>query len=146
MPAILDLIEPTDLDGVPPRSLPIFFLPNLIGEHLIERPARSYFDPFLIGALITAVALILFKAPPIIWALLALTLALRLSRAGWRLYRDVRDDYRLLRYGVITNAHVLGVRTSRDSNGDLVGAFVDCAIPFTRRRSSVGSVWMPDAA
>ncbi|NTW01276.1 MAG: hypothetical protein HGA19_08175, partial [Oscillochloris sp.] len=50
------------------------------------------------------------------------------------------------RYGVVTNAHVMGVRTCRDAGGGFAGAYLDCVIPITRRRTSVGSVWMPNAS
>lgn len=146
MPDVLDLIEPSLLERTPPRRLPIFFLPNLIGEYLIERPLRSYFDPFVFVGLAAAIVLILLRAGPLPWLLLVFLLVVRLGGAVFRIYRDVREDYLLLRDGVMTSAHIMGVRTCRDANGDLSGAYLDCAIPISRRRTSVGTVWMPDAA
>lgn len=146
MPDVLDLVETSTLDNAPPRRLPIFFVPNLIGEYLIERPLRSYFDPYLLVGLVAAVVMAMLRVDPLLWLLLLALLLLRAGRTIWRIYRDVREDYLLLRYGLVVNAHVMGVRTSRDASGDLSGAYVDCAIPLTPRRTSVGTVWMPDAA
>lgn len=146
MPDVLDLVEPTTLESAPPRRLSPFFVPNLIGEYLIERPLRSYLDLYLIVGLVAAIVMALLRVGPLLWLLLVALLLLRGSRAFWRIYRDVREDYLLLRYGLVVNAHIMGVRTSRDANGDLSGAYVDCAIPVTARRTSVGTVWMPDAA
>ncbi len=146
MPDVLDLVETATLDTAPPRRLPVFFVPNLIGEYLIERPLRSYFDPYLLLGLVAAVIMAVLRAEISLWLLLLALLLLRASQAIWRIYRDVREDYLLLRYGLVVNAHIMGVRTSRDGNGDLSGAYVDCAIPLTPRRTSVGTVWMPDAA
>jgi hypothetical protein len=47
---------------------------------------------------------------------------------------------------MVTYAHVMGVRTCRDAGGATSGAYVDCVIPIARRRTSVGSVWMPDVS
>lgn len=146
MPDVLDLVERSTLDSAPPRRLPVFFLPNLIGEYLIERPLRSYLDLYLITGLLAAVTMIILRVGMLLWLALLVLMAMRIGRAVWRIYRDVREDYLLLRYGVVVNAHIMGVRTSRDANGDLSGAYVDCAIPLTPRHTSVGTVWMPDAA
>lgn len=146
MPDVLDLVEPQLLEQRPPRRLPAFFLPNLIGEYLLERPARSYFDLYLLAGLCAGIVMLLVGAPPLFWIVLLLVLALRLNRPCWRLYRSVREDYLLLRYGMVVQAHVLGVRPCRDRAGNPTGAYLDCVIPLTRKRSSVGSVWMPDTA
>lgn len=149
MPDVLDLVDHTLLEEPPPRRLPAFFLPNLIGEYLLERPARAYLDLYVIGGLCAAAALLVVPTSPLLWATLALLLAallaLRLSGPCWRLFIAVREDYLLMRYGVVVNAHILGVRPCRDASGNPAGAYVDCAIPITRRRTSVGSVWMPDS-
>lgn len=146
MPAVLDLVEPTVLEHQPPRRLPVFFLPNLIGEYLIERPMRSYLDPLVMAGFVAMIVLALIQAGPLLWVVLLSLLAIRIGRGAWRLFRDVYEDYLLMRYGVLVNAHVMSVRTCRNTHGDVAGAYVDCAIPLSRRRTSVGSVWLPDAA
>jgi hypothetical protein len=148
VPDVLDLVDQELLEAGPPRPLPRFFLPNLIGEYLLEQPARAYLDPFVLGGLgaLFAIFTMGLGAPPWIALLLAALLALRLAGPLLRLWRNVREDYLLLRYGVVVRAHVIGVRPCRDAAGNPAGAYLDCAIPLTRRRTSVGSVWMPDAA
>jgi hypothetical protein len=146
VPDVLDLVERTLLEQAPPRRLPPFFLPNLVGEYLLERPLRTYFDPYVLLAICALGLSLIVQAPTIFSLLLVALLALRLIRPVWRLCRDVREDYLLLRHGVVVSAHVLGVRPCRDSAGNQAGAYLDCAIPITRKRTSVGSVWMPDAS
>lgn len=148
MPDVLDLVDRELLEAAPPRPLPRFFLPNLIGEYLLERPARAYLDPFLLAGLAALVALLALRLGPtaLLAPLLLALLALRLSGPLLRLWGRVREDYLLLRDGVVVRAHVIGVRPCRDAAGNPAGAYLDCAIPLSRRRTSVGSVWMPDAA
>lgn len=146
MPDVLDLVDSALLNQPPPRRLPAFFLPNLVGEYLLDQPLRAYFDPYLIVAACAAVALIALGVSPLFWLPIALLLSLRISGSCWHLARLVREDYTLLRHGVVLQAHILGVRPCRDAAGNPAGAFLDCAIPVTRKRSSVGSVWMPDSA
>ena len=146
MPNVLGLVDHNLLEQLPPRRLPPLFLVNLVGEYLLERPARSYFDPYVIIGLCATGLMLALQAEPMLWVLLLGLLGLRLSKPCWRLFRDVREDYLLLRHGVVVTAHVLGVRPCRDAAGNVAGAYLDCAIPITRRRTSVGSVWMPDAA
>jgi hypothetical protein len=145
MPAVFDLIEAKLLDDLPPRRLPAFFLPNLIGEYLIERPLRSYFDPLVLGGVVGAIVMLIIDAPEWLWVALISLMVIRIAGGAWWMFRDVYEDYLLLRYGVVMQAHIMGVRTSRNAQGGVTGAFVDCAIPITRRRTSVGSVWFPDA-
>ncbi|MBX0327437.1 hypothetical protein K2Z83_07070 [Oscillochloris sp. ZM17-4] len=145
MPDVLDLVDHRLLDDSPPRRLPFFFLPNLIGEYMLERPPSFYLDPVLIFGLAAAVVLLFLHVDPLIWLILGLVLGLRAVAACWKIYRDVREDYLLMRHGVVTSAHVMGVRACRDAGGAPSGAYVDCVIPISRRRTSVGSVWMPDA-
>lgn len=146
MPDVLDLVDRGLLDHSPPRRLPFFFLPNLIGEYLLERPPSFYLDPVVIVGVLAAVAMLFLHAAAILWLILGLIMALRLVAAGWQIYRDVREDYLLLRFGVVTSAHVMGVRPGRDAGGAPSGAYLDCVIPIARRRTSVGSVWIPNAA
>ncbi|NNJ10721.1 hypothetical protein EKD04_010305 [Chloroflexales bacterium ZM16-3] len=146
MPDVLNLVDHGLLNHTPPRRLPFFFLPNLIGEYLLERPPRFYLDPILISGIIASVMMIFLHAPAIFWLILGTILALRVVAVCWQIYRDVREDYLLMRYGIVTSAHVMGVRTCRDAGGALSGAYVDCVIPISQRRTSVGSVWMPDAS
>jgi hypothetical protein len=143
---LLDLVEPTLLDHEPPRRLPLFFLPNLIGEYLIERPLRTYLDPLVLAGCVGAIVMAILQVGPLLWIALLSILAVRIGRGAWRMFRDVYEDYLLMRYGVLINAHVMGVRTARNAHGDVSGAYIDCAIPLTRRRTSVGSVWFPDPA
>ncbi len=148
MPDLLDLVDRKLLEVPPPRRLPRFFLPNLIGEYLLERPAHAYLDPIVLGSLVVLGALLALGLGPPRWIVLLLLalLALRVSGPLIRLWRHVREDYLLMRYGVVVRAHVIGVRPCRDAAGNPDGAYLDCAIPVSRRRTSVGSVWMPDAA
>lgn len=146
MPDVLDLVDRELLDYSPPRRLPFFFLPNLIGEYLLERPLRTYLDPFAIGGLAGLALLLIMRAHPLLWVALVGLLALHLSGPCWQLLRAVWEDYLLLRDGVVLHAHVLGVRPCRDGTSNAAGAYVDFAIPITRQRTSVGSVWMPDAS
>ncbi|NTV62298.1 MAG: hypothetical protein HGA65_02015 [Oscillochloris sp.] len=146
MPDVLDLVDRRLLNHSPPRKLPFFFVPNLLGEYLLERPPSFYFDPVLIVGVLAEVVMLLLRMESVFWVTLGLLLLLRVMAAGWKIYRDVREDYLLLRFGVVTSAHVMSVRTCRDASGEASGAYVDCVIPISRRRTSVGSVWMPDAA
>ncbi|HMQ31107.1 MAG TPA: hypothetical protein PKD53_10280 [Chloroflexaceae bacterium] len=144
MPDILDLVEPGTLEQAPPRRLPPFFVPNLIGEYLLERPPRVYLNPLVLGCLLGAAVLTAIGAPPLFGLALVVLAGLRLLRPALRLYRDVREDYQLLREGVVVTAHVIGVRPFRDAAGNPAGAYLDCAVPLTRQRTSVGSVWVAD--
>jgi hypothetical protein len=146
VPDVLDLVDHGLLDDNPPRRLPFFFLPNLIGEYMLERPLRFYLDPIMITGTIAATVMLFVDAAPILWIMLGTILTLRAVAICWQIYRDVREDYLLMRFGVVTSAHVMGVRTCRDASGTMSGAYVDCVIPISRRRTSVGSVWMPDAS
>lgn len=146
VPDILDLVEPTTLEREPPRRLPAFFLPNLVGEHLLERPLWSYFSLFVLVCLVGALALAALGGPPLLSLALLAMAAVRLLRPCLRLFRDVREDYLLLRHGLVVTAHVIGVRTCSDPGGNPAGAYLDCAIPLTRQRTSVGSVWVADPA
>lgn len=142
---MLDLVEPGTLERPPPRRLPAFLLPNLIGEHLLARPLWAYFSPFVILCTVAAVALAVLGAPPATTLGLLALIGLRLLRPGLRLFRDVHEDYLLLRYGVVITAHVIGLRGCLGQGGITMGAYLDVAIPLTRQRTSVGSVWMADA-
>lgn len=146
MPDILDLVDRDLLEQPPPRSLPALFVPNLIGEYLLERPAHAYLDLYLIAGLCAAVAMLILQPSPLLWLPLLLLLVLRLGGPAGRLFRNVREDYLLLRHGVVVQAHILGVRPCREGAGNPGGAYLDCVIPVTSKRSSVGSVWMPDTA
>jgi hypothetical protein len=146
VPDVLDLVDHGLLDDNPPRRLPFFFLPNLIGEYMLERPLSFYLDPIIITGVLAAAVMLFVSAAPILWLTLGAIIALRAVAVCWQIYRDVREDYLLMRFGVITSAHVMGVRTCRDAGGAMSGAYVDCVIPISRRRTSVGSVWMPDAS
>jgi hypothetical protein len=145
VPDILDLVEPDALEREPPRRLPAFFLPNLVGEYLLERPLWSYFSLFVLVCLGGAVAMAALGGPPVVTLALLALAAVRLLRPSLRLFRDVREDYLLLRHGVVVTAHVIGVRPCSDPAGNPAGAYLDCAIPLTRQRTSVGSVWFADA-
>ncbi len=146
MPDILDLVEPGTLEQTPPRRLPVFFLPNLIGEYLLERPPRTYLNPYVLTCLIGAVTLTLLGAPRVLGLALLALAGLRLLRPALLLYRDVREDYLLMRHGVIVTAHILGVRPFSDTAGNPAGAYLDCAVPVNRQRTSVGSIWVADMA
>jgi hypothetical protein len=146
VPAILSLLESDTLEQQPPRRLPLFFVPNLIGEYLLERPPRSYLDPFVLAWMFGLVALIVVGVPSTVFVAMLVLLAARLLGPCLRLWRQVRDDYLLLRNGLLVKAHVLGVRPATDGSKSATGAYLDCAIPITRQRTSVGSVWLPDAA
>jgi hypothetical protein len=143
VPAILSLLEPGTLEQPPPRRLPALFVLNLIGEYLLERPLRSYLDPWVLSGLGGLIIFAFLGGPTLGYVILLMLIAARLLGPGLRLFHSVREDYRLLRDGLLVNAHVLGVRLDRASGS---GAYLDCAIPLTERRTSVGSVWMPDAA
>jgi hypothetical protein len=145
LPDILDLLEPGTLDRTPPRRLPAFFLPNLIGEYLLDRPLRSYFSLFVAICLTGALALAAMGAPA--WASLGLILlaVIRMFGPALRIFRDVREDYLLMRHGLILTAHIIGLRPCHEPGPHQGGAFLDCAVPITRQRTSVGSIWIADA-
>jgi hypothetical protein len=143
MPAVLELVEPAFLDRKPPRRLPLFFLPNLLGEYLLERPPRSYLDPWALGAFVGTV--ILGMLPITIWAAVLLFAfgLFRIITPSWVLVRKAVADYKLLRRGIVVSAHIMGLRLCEEGcpKG---GAYIDCVIPLSPRRSLVGSVWFPD--
>jgi hypothetical protein len=146
LPDILDLVEPGSLEQPPPRRLPAFFLPNLIGEYLLERPLKSYFSLFVFVCLVGAVILPATGVPVVISVALLVLAVVRLLGPALRLYRDVREDYQLMRHGLVLTAHVIGVRPCQDPEGYLAGVLLDCAVPITRQRTSVGSIWVADPA
>lgn len=143
MPAVMELVDPTFLDRQPPRRLPFFFLPNLLGEYLLERPARSYFDPWAIGALVGTIVLGFLPIGRWLPALLLAFGLFRIVTPSWVLVRRAVADYKLLRRGVIVYAHIMGVRRC-EQGCPQGGAYLDCVIPLSARRSSVGSVWLPN--
>lgn len=144
MPDILDLIEPETLGQQPPRRLPPFFVLNLIGEYLLAGPLWAYLHPFVVVCSVAALAVAILGAPAMVSLGLIALAALGLVRPVLRLYRDVRDDYMLLRHGIVVTAHIIGVRTVGGPGGVPAGAYLDCAVPLTRQRTSVGSVWVSD--
>lgn len=146
MPDILDLVEAGSLEQAPPRRLPVFFLPNLIGEYLLERPLKSYFSLYVLVCLVGAFVLAAVGVPVVLSLALLVLAAVRVLGPTLRLFRAVREDYLLLRHGLILTAHVIGVRPCHEPGGPPEGAYLDCAVPITRRRTSVGSVWVPDPA
>ncbi|NTU81329.1 MAG: hypothetical protein HGA45_18455 [Chloroflexales bacterium] len=146
MPDIIELVDPDTLEQPAPRRLPIFFVPNLIGEYLLERPLTVYLDPFVILCVIAAAALAALGVPPLAGLALVALVGVRLLGPCLRLYHNVREDYHLLRHGLVINAHVIGLRPCRSASGRPAGAYLDCAIPITRQRTSVGSVWLPDTS
>ena len=140
MPAILDLVESATLAQVPPRRLSGYFLPNLLGEYLLERPRTDYLDPFVIICLIVALTLTALGVAPLVRLALAALIGVRMLGPCLRLYQNVREDYMLVRHGIVINAHVIGLRPCQSATGDPQGAYLDCAIPITRQRTSIGSV------
>ena len=138
-------IDDTLLQHAPPRSLPPWLIADLIGDKLADRPLISYFDPLLVSGVMAALALVLLHAPLWLSWLVALLMAVRLGSIVWDLLNDAWEDMRLLRHGMIVQARVLRVRQCRITSGDLCGAYLDCALPISPHRTSVGSVWFADA-
>ncbi len=146
MPLVIDLVDRTLFQCEPPRRLPFLFIPNLLGEYLLERPLSAYLDPIMVGICVAAIAMALLQVNGLLWLVLILIFTLRLLLAAWTIGRAVYDDRALLKYGKVLHAHILGMRPHRDLNGEINGAYLDCAIPVGQRRTSVGSVWLPDPA
>ncbi|MFV9503591.1 MAG: hypothetical protein AB4911_03405 [Oscillochloridaceae bacterium umkhey_bin13] len=146
MPDVINLLEPGTLEQPPPRRLPPWFLINLLGEHLLARPARDWLDPFLISWVLAVAALYALGAGVGVLLVLVLLFPVRLLIPSSRLLRDVRDDYLLMRHGLIVTAHIIGIRPAHTANSTVYGAYLDCAIPLSPRRTTVGSVWIPDRA
>lgn len=134
MPAMLDLVESATLAQAPPRRLSGYFLPNLLGEYLLERPRTDYLDPFVIICLIVALTLTALGVAPLVRLALAALIGVRMLGPCLRLYQNVREDYMLVRHGIVINAHVIGLRPCQRATGDPQGAYLDCAIPITRQR------------
>jgi hypothetical protein len=128
----------------PPRPLPPWLIADLLGDQLVERPWRSYLDPLLISGLCVALVLAVLRVPVLLSWSLALLLAVRLSMLAWEFLGPALADIRLLRYGLIVRAHVLRMRPNDLPNGETQGAYLDCVMPISKRRSSVGSVWLSD--
>ena len=137
MPVTLNLIDPQLLDADPPRRLPAFFLPNLLGEYLLERPLRTYFDPLMLVAF-AAVIVMIVLGQYLFAALLFLVGIVRGAIGAWAIFVMTYYDYKLLRRGIISVAHIMRVRPEQG------GAHIDCVIPVAQRRSLVGSAWIPD--
>lgn len=144
MPVATDLIEPALLHRPPPRPLPFMLVPNLLGEYVLERPFSAYFDPLLVGGIIAAVAMALLGVGLWLWVILLTIMVIRLLVVAWDVAWRVYEDVQLLKYGEVLWAHVLRMRSCRDYDGEIAGAYLDCAIRVGPRRTSVGSVWMPD--
>lgn len=144
MPDVISLLEPRALDQPTPRRIPPLFVLNLLGEHLLARPPQAWFDPFLIGWVIAFGSLSILGVHPSLLIILAVLLPIRLILPSSRLLRDVREDYLLVRHGLTVTAYVLAVRTGQTPTGEAYGAYLDCAIPLPKRRTTVGSVWIAD--
>lgn len=146
MPVVVDQVDASLFQQQPPRLLPPFLLLNLLGEYLLTTPLKVYIDPVIIGGLVGAIAAAALRMDSRIILLLILLILIHLGTAIWKLARQIREDMALLKYGIIVRAHILHLRLHFDAQGQPAGAFLDCAIPIRRHRTSVGSVWLADAA
>ncbi|MFO7170920.1 MAG: hypothetical protein DIU80_023065 [Chloroflexota bacterium] len=144
MARVTELVDAAYLSREPPRPFPTAALPDLIGATLLERPLRALLDPLLLVSVGLVLLLVAARAH---WLLLAPPLALgawRVFAAASRVWRQLRDELALLRYGQIVRAHVLRLRPHRTLLGEIDGALLYCAIPVAPRRTYVGRVWLSD--
>lgn len=131
-------------DHEPPRPLSASLIADLVGDQLAERPLSAYIDPLLLCGIVAAIALVLLRAPVWLSWLLVFVLGIRLVLTIWALLGRSLIDLRLLRHGMVVRAHILRVRAARTLSGNINGAYIDCVMPISRGRTSVGSAWLPD--
>jgi hypothetical protein len=144
MPPITEWLTADYLAQPPPRRVPPGVMLDIAGEYLVERPLRTFLDPWLITGVVALGGLLALGMRGL-W--LALPLALVLARLGLALYRlgrRIGDDIALLRHGLRLRAHILKLRPYRTTLGEIDGALLDCAIPVAPRRTYIGSVWLHD--
>lgn len=147
MPIITDQVDPALLQQPPPRALPPLLLPNLLGEYLIELPLSVYLNPVLLGSIVAALAMIVLNISlPPLWLALALILTVHIGMGVWKISCRIREDMKLIKYGIITRARILRCRLYAGPADRPGGAFLDCAISIGRNRTVVGSVWLADSA
>lgn len=144
MQRVTDHVDPGYLNQAPPRPLPPVVMLNLLGDYTFERPISAFLDPLLIIGLVALVALIALRANSLLWFIPLLVIVVRLAMGAWRVWRRTRADVWLLREGLLLRAHVLRMRPHRDTQGEIDGALLDCAIPIAPRRAHVGSIWLSD--
>ena len=127
-----------------PRPLAAEVALNLLGDHVLARPARAMLNPLFVIGFAALCVLIVIKAPNYYLALpLGLVVGMLLTNA-YRVGMRAWADLRLLRDGVVVRAHILKLRPNRTLMGEIEGALLDCAIVLTPRRTYVGSLWVAD--
>ena len=126
----------------PPRSLPPTLLADLVGDRLLAAPLRAYLDPLMLVGIAAALGLALLRTPLwLSWAV-AVVVALRLASLVWHFLGPALADARLLRNGMVVDAQVRRLRVGGTPGEPHEGAYIDCAMPVSVARTSVGSVWL----
>lgn len=146
MPIIIEQVDPALLQQPPPRALPPLLLLNLLGEYLIELPLSVYLNPVLLGSIVAALAMTVLEIDLPLWIALALIVTVHIGMGIWKLGCRIREDMKLIKYGIITRARILRCRLHTGPADKPGGAFLDCAISIGRNRTLVGSVWLADSA
>jgi hypothetical protein len=142
----LPQIDRALLGHEPPRPLPPTLLADLLGDRLLATPLRAYFDPVLVGCIAAALGMALLRTPVWLSWLVVVVAVLRLALLVWRFVGPALADARLLRNGIVVAAQVRRLRVGGTPGESHGGAYLDCVMPISAARSSVGSVWLASVA
>lgn len=143
MRQVTDYVDSAYLQQPTPRSLPFGVVRHLAGSYVLSRP-QSVLDPWVVVSAVALAALWIVDVRGGALLIPVAVLVWRVLRGCVWLWRRVHDDVALLRHGEVVRAHVDNLRPHRGYTGQIEGALLDCTIPITARRVSVGSVWFAD--
>jgi hypothetical protein len=133
------------LQQQPPRAIPGALQRALLLEYLARHPQRTYLDPLLLNGLVAALAMLLLGVPWTLWLALGSIALIRLGILAWYAGINIHESIILLQRGIALHARLVRLRLSYNEKGDIEGASLDCAVPISKNRVSMGSIWMPDA-
>lgn len=137
-----DYIDRSLLQHEPPRALPSGLFVTLILRYLEYYPLLIFLYLLIYNTL--ALALGLLQAPALLWLFFAGVALAHLAVELWKLGRYVHENATLLKHGKVLRAHIMRLRILEDPQDHSPQAFLDCAIPVTRQRTSIGSVGFAD--
>jgi hypothetical protein len=146
MQRVTEQVDAAYLQQTPPRPLHYTVILELLGEHIFDRPLKTFLDPLIIASVVVLLALVALHASLALQLGPVLLILLRLAMDIREIWRRVTDDLALLRNGLTVRAHVLRLRPHRTTMGAIDGALLDCAIPVAPRRTYVGSIWLANGA
>lgn len=144
MIAVTDYVDRSLLEADVPRHIPFAVSSTIFRKYIAQNLTSTVLDPMLIICLVAGVAIALLQAHWLLWFALICIFGYRLTMICWRAWKHVREGFQLLQHGRVVRAHILKVRPYQDPQSQTPGAYLDCAIPAAKRRTSIGSVWLPN--